>query len=144
MNKFLLDTHIFLWSLLEPNRLLRNVAKKLDDPDNEIWLSPITTWETIILSEKGRIVLDDNPVAWMKNALNTLPLREATLNHEVARQSRVIQLPHQDPADRFIAASALVYGLTLVTADRNLINGAKEFQVLPNLREGVDPKRHFP
>jgi len=39
----------------------------------------------------------------MKNALDTLPFREAVLNHEVAMQSRVIRLPHQDPADRFIA-----------------------------------------
>ena len=133
MNKFLLDTHIFLWSLLNPSFLVEDLVRELDNPANELWLSPITTWEIIILSEKGRIELDDHPVAWMKNALDTLPFREAALNHEVAMQSRVIRLPHQDPADRFIAASALVYGLTLVTADRNLIDGAKDFSVFPNL-----------
>ncbi|MBT8339733.1 MAG: PIN domain-containing protein [Desulfatitalea sp.] len=42
----------------------------------------------------------------------------ASLNHEVALRSRRISLPHQDPADLFIAATAIVYGLTLVTADR--------------------------
>jgi PIN domain nuclease of toxin-antitoxin system len=51
------------------------------------------------------------------------------LNHEVAIQSRRIRLPHQDPADRFIAASAMVYGLTLMTADRTLIDGAGEYTV---------------
>jgi PIN domain nuclease of toxin-antitoxin system len=133
MNKFLLDTHIFLWSLLNPSFLAEDLARELDNPANELWLSPITTWEIIILSEKGRIELDDHPVAWMKYVLDTLPFREAALNHEVAMQSRVIRLPHQDPADRFIAASALVYDLTLVTADRNLIDGAKDFSVFPNL-----------
>lgn len=72
------------------------------------------------------------PGIWMRNALDTLPFREATLNQEVAIQSRRIRLPHQDPADRFIAASAMVYGLTLMTADRALIDGAGEYAVFAN------------
>jgi PIN domain nuclease of toxin-antitoxin system len=132
MNKYLLDTHILLWSLIAPSYLSEDVAKELDDPAHELWLSPITTWEIIILSEKGRIELDAPPVSWMKNVLSTLPFQEATLNHEVAMQSSDVRLPHQDPADRFIAASAIVYGLTLVTADKNLINGASAYSVFPN------------
>ncbi len=132
MNKYLLDTHILLWSLIDPSCLSSDVAKELDNPDHELWLSPITTWEIIILSEKGRIRLDAPPVTWMENVLSTLPFQEATLNHEVAMQSRDVRLAHQDPADRFIAASAIVYGLTLVTADRNLIDGALAYSVFPN------------
>jgi PIN domain nuclease of toxin-antitoxin system len=132
MNKYLLDTHILLWSLIAPSYLSEDVAKELDDPAHELWLSPITTWEIIILSEKGRIELDAPPVSWMKNVLSTLPFQEAPLNHEVAMQSSDVRLPHQDPADRFIAASAIVYGLTLVTADKNLINGASAYSVFPN------------
>ncbi len=131
MNKFLLDTHILLWSLLEPEQLSIEVAAELESADNEIWVSPITTWEIIILAEKGRIELDDEPVAWIKNVLDSLPFRQAALNHEVAIKSRTIQLPHQDPADRFIAASAWVYDLTLVTADEILIQAATHFSVLP-------------
>jgi len=132
MSKYLLDTHIFLWSLLEPACLKADLAKELEHPANELWLSPITTWEVIILSERGRIILDDHPAAWMRTALDTLPFREATLNHEVAIQSRRLHLPHQDPADRFIAASAVVHGLTLMTADRNLIEGAGMYSVFAN------------
>ena len=68
----------------------------------------------------------------MKNVLSVLSFQEATLNHEVAMESLGIRLPHQDPADRFIAASAIVYELTLITADRNLIEGADSYSVLPN------------
>ena len=132
MNKYLLDTHILLWSLIDPSCLSKDVAKELDNPDHELWLSPITMWEIIILSEKGRIQLDAPPVTWMKNVLSSLPFQEATLNHEVAMQSREVRLPNQDTADRFIAASAIVYGLTLVTADRNLIDGALGYSVFPN------------
>ena len=61
MTKYILDTHIFLWSLMEPERLSRKVTTELNEPKNELWLSPISIWETIILAEKGRIVLDDSP-----------------------------------------------------------------------------------
>ena len=132
MNRYLLDTHILLWSLIEPTYLKKNVADELENPINELWLSPVTTWEILVLSEKGKIQLGAHPVAWIKNVLNALPFREAALNHAVALESRGIQLPHQDPADRFIAASAAVYGLTLITADRHLIENAGRYTVLPN------------
>ena len=132
MNKYLLDTHILLWSLLDPSHLSGNVAEEIESPDSELWLSPITTWEIIILSEKGRIKLKSTPVTWMRKVLSTLPFHEAALNHEVAMESRNIILSHQDPADRFIAASAIVYGLTLVTSDQNLINSAVKYSVFPN------------
>ena len=55
--KLLLDTHILLWGQLETERLNRRVAAELENSKNEIWLSPISIWETMILAEKGRIVL---------------------------------------------------------------------------------------
>ena len=132
MNKLLLDTHILLWSLLEPERLSNKVSKELENLANEIWISPITTWEIIILAEKGRVELNDEPVAWMQDVLNSVPLKQAAVNHEVAMQSRLIELPHQDPADRFIAASAVVYDLVLVTADKYLIKAANSYSVMSN------------
>jgi PIN domain nuclease of toxin-antitoxin system len=132
MSRLLLDTHILLWSLLEPEQLSSGVSKELEDFQNEVWISPITTWEIVILAEKGRIKLNDNPIIWMGNVLNSYPFKEAVLNHEVAMQSRQIQLRHQDPADRFIAASAIVYDLVLVTSDKSLIEAAKGFSVLAN------------
>jgi len=121
VNKYLLDTHIFLWSLLDPEHLTAEVAFVLEDKNNELWLSPITSWEVIFLAEKGRIKLNDLPAPWLKNVFQTIPFREASITHEVSMESRNLQLPHQDPADRFIAASAVVYGLTLITSDRNLL-----------------------
>ena len=132
MNRLLLDTHILLWALLSPDYLAKNIAEALENPGNELWLSPITTWEIIVLAEKGRIELATAPSQWMKDVLGTLPFREAALNHAVAIESQHIQLRHQDPADRFIAATAVVYDLTLVTADRNLIETPGGFSVLPN------------
>ena len=118
--RLLLDTHIWLWSLLEPKRLSRKVARELERPGNELWLSPVSVWEVLILSDKGRIVLEGGATAWIESALLAAPLREAPFTNEVALATARVCLPHRDPADRFLAATAMVYGLTLVTADRNL------------------------
>lgn len=129
--KLLLDTHILLWSLLEPEKLGKNTAEILENPDNEIWLSPITLWEIIVLAEKGRIVLSKEPRKWLRMVLKQLPLREAPLNFNVAIESRYITVAHQDPADRFLAATAKTYNLTLVTADLNLL-ACSDIQLLEN------------
>jgi PIN domain nuclease of toxin-antitoxin system len=129
--RLLLDTHIWLWSLLAPDRLTRRVTLALRAQSNELWLSPISIWETLVLVERGRLELDSDPVLWVREQLARVSFKEAPLNSDVAIESRAIDLPHRDPADRFLAATARVYELTLVTADERLL-GAKGFSTLAN------------
>jgi PIN domain nuclease of toxin-antitoxin system len=117
----LLDTHIWLWALLAPKNLSRRVVRGLENPANEVWLSPLSTWELLVLCEKGRVTLNEPVDAWIARALTTVPLKEAPLTHEVALEMRKVRLPHGDPVDHFLVATARVFGLTLVTADRGLI-----------------------
>ncbi len=120
---FLLDTHVWLWSLLEPHLLNSATKVALANPSYRFYLSPITTWETLLLAEKKRILIHhSNPQQWVLQSVRSSNVFEAPLTHEVAIRSRQLQVPHQDPADRFIAATALEYGLTLMTADSNLLN----------------------
>lgn len=121
--RLLLDTHIWVWSQVEPERLVPAVAAALEDPANELWLSPISIWEFLLLVERGRIVVDGDAGAWVDRAWAATPMHEASLNREVARLSRSIKVPHQDPADRFLAATAAVHELTLVTDDAHLLRG---------------------
>lgn len=117
--KLLLDTHIWLWSLHEPGKLGKRVLHELNESQNEIWLSPISTWEALTLNAKGRIQLPADLAEWVRRA--TSPLREAPLTHEIALLARQLVLPHNDTADHFLAATAQLLKLTLVTADRNLL-----------------------
>jgi PIN domain nuclease of toxin-antitoxin system len=118
--KLLLDTHIWVWSVAQPERLSARVAKKLTDPENEIWLSPISIWELRLLHDKGRVRLMPDAATWISDNLSRLKIREALLTFEVALAISSLKLPHNDPADGFIAATAKVFGLTLVTADEEL------------------------
>ena len=129
--RLLLDTHIWIWSLLEPARLSRRVRAELETPGNELWLSPVSVWELLVLIEKGRVEVDKDPVPWVAEVSRAVVLREAALTHDVALESRVVDLPHQDPADRFLVATARVYDLTLVTADDRLL-GSRRIATLAN------------
>ena len=110
--KLLLDTHIWIWSLAEPEHLSRRVQHELSDQKNELWLSPVSTWEVLLLHAKGRIQLHDNVRDWIARA--TTHMREAPLTHETVAVAHELPLPHQDPADRFWAATAGVLGLVTV------------------------------
>ena len=129
--KLLLDTHIWLWGLLDPERLTPAVRRALQSPANELWLSPISVWEALILVERGRLTVKRPVAEWVEAMVQALPRREAPLTHEIAVASRQLKLSHQDPADRFLAATAKVMGLTLVTADVRLLR-SKEYAVLAN------------
>ena len=117
--KLLLDTHIWIWSLAEPKQLSRRVQHELKDQNNELWLSSVSTWEVLLLHAKGRIQLHENAQDWVTRA--TAHLREAPLTHEIVAVAQELPLAHQDPADRFLAATAGVLGLTLVTSDHRLL-----------------------
>jgi PIN domain nuclease of toxin-antitoxin system len=117
--KLLLDTHIWLWLTIDPKRLGRRTAQILDDEQNELWLSPISTWEALTLHQKGKVHLHGDLSEWVANAVSATKL--APFTHEVALAGR--QFPYnQDPADRFLCATALVLDLTLVTADEKLLS----------------------
>ena len=124
----LLDTHIWLWSKLEPKRIGKRAAAELSNGQNELWLSPVSVWEALILMQKGRIRVGDRFV-WVDRAAEQL--REAPLTREIVSVGLALSLSHADPADRFLAATAKVLKLTLVTADQRLL-GLGEIATLSN------------
>jgi PIN domain nuclease of toxin-antitoxin system len=97
------------------------MAREIEDPMSELWLSPISAWEVLMLSRKGRLKLDDAPDAWISRAWQSLPFREAPITLAVAREAARLQLPSRDPADHFLVATARVFELTLATADQQLL-----------------------
>lgn len=121
--EYLLDTHVWLWSLLDPDRLRKKTRSLIGARSTKLWLSPISVWETTLLAERGKLELDGDPRRWVQDAVVASGIGEAALNHEVALQSRELKLAHDDAADRFIAATASVYQLTLVTSDERLLRG---------------------
>jgi len=118
---YLLDTHIWFWYVNGSDRLAPTLRSVLAETAGALWLSPVSVWELGLLHVRGRVRLDPGPRGWVTDALRALPLTEAPLTTEVALRSNELQLDHRDPADRFLASTALVFRLTLVTADERLL-----------------------
>jgi PIN domain nuclease of toxin-antitoxin system len=129
--KLLLDTHIWIWSLTSDRKLGRRASREIASARNELWLSPVSVWEALLLAERGHLRFQQEPSRFLETAMVAQGYREAPLTHEVAFESRRLALSTEDPADRFLAATAKVYDLTLVTADERLI-ALREINVLSN------------
>jgi PIN domain nuclease of toxin-antitoxin system len=113
----LLDTHVLLWSFSSPERLSRAAQNAIEDPANLVFVSAAVTWEIEIKARLGKLRVPSDLLAQLAAAnFQELPI---TIAHTLA----VAQLPnlHRDPFDRILLAQAKVAGLSLVTADPQVL-----------------------
>ena len=128
----LLDTHIWLWIHREPWKLSSEINQAMADPSNDLWLSPVSVWEFVVLLEKKRVMLSEEMNLWVEKSRKELSLREAPFSWAVADELRYTILDQRDPIDRILAATAKAYDLTLVTADERLMKPIPGLSVLAN------------
>jgi len=116
----LLDTHIFLWAHLEPEKLPLPIAYAINS-EPVVGIAAISLWEIAMLVQHQRVSIPDaSLLEWFRVILPTPRLCVLPLTPEIACRSGTLDM-HGDPADRLIAATALEYGCRLATADRKLI-----------------------
>lgn len=116
----LFDTHMWLWALTGDPRMPAVLRQAINESPTDFYLSPVSVWETLLLSQKGRIDFGAATPDLLRKVVSSSLYREAPLNHEIAILSRELDFHHEDPADRFLAATAVAYGLTLATVDERL------------------------
>ncbi len=116
--KLLLDTHIFLWSLLEPEKLNDETVDLLDDPEIEKYISAATGWEIAIKYAKGSLQLPKPPKHFVTEHVIAAEIlvMPITLSDTLA----VTDLPaiHKDPFDRILITQAIQNDMFIVTDDR--------------------------
>jgi PIN domain nuclease of toxin-antitoxin system len=117
-----LDTNALLWLLERNVRMGPRAIEQIDDAlrDSRVMISAASVWEVAVLVSKGRIVLEKSLDQWRIDAFQ-LGIEEVPLNGEVAIESVALADLHPDPADRFIMATAIREGATLVTSDARLL-----------------------
>lgn len=87
---------------------------------NTIMVSPVSIWEIVVLAQKKKIELPQEPDKFAKEIIVTIGTKEAPLTSQIALLSRELKFNHEDPADRFLAATAYNYEIPLVTSDDKL------------------------
>ena len=110
---YLLDTHIFLWSLDETKRLTKEVAKILKDPRNRIFVSVATAWEISIKQKKGKLPLKTTLEECFRKS--NFEILEIKLPHILQLEN--LPTYHKDPFDRILVAQAIVEKLMIITED---------------------------
>ena len=86
--KLLLDTHIWIWYALGNSQLSENLRTLIASDTTELWLSPISIWEVLLLTEKGRISLQLDTATWIDQSIKSLAIGDAPLNRHIAVLSR--------------------------------------------------------
>lgn len=118
--RFLLDTHVFLWLLGEPDRVGQAARSLLADRQNRLLVSAVSAMEVATKIRLGRLAAPGLVETWQAKvvAMSAEPL---PLDTEHALLAGSMRWEHRDPFDRMLAAQAFVENLTLVTADRDLL-----------------------
>ena len=120
----LLDTHIWIWWMLEDPRLPKARREALDSlPSNHRpFLVDISLWEASLLLSKGCLVIDQDTESWLALAASPAVVQLCPITPSIAAEmGRLPAEFHQDPADRLIVATARNKHLPLATMDRKII-----------------------
>ena len=114
--KFLLDTHLLLWTAWEPKKLSNQAVSLLKEDSNEFIFSAASLWELAIKNSLGRSDLNGDP-RLLRRALIDTGFVELAVTGDHGMATAQLPLLHRDPFDRLLLAQALVEGITLVTVD---------------------------
>lgn len=111
----------------EPERFSESARGLVDDPENVLLLSPVSTWEIATKYALGRLTLPVPPAEYVPSRMKSSGVDALPLQHSHALQVATLPWHHRDPFDRLLIAQAQVESLPILSADRAL--GAYDVQL---------------
>lgn len=127
-HKLLLDTHVWIWLMIGDERLNLSFRRIIDQSQEKelILVSAISVWELGMLVDRKRIQLEMDCLDWAEQALSGSNIDVIPLTPRIAIQStRLPEIPHGDPADRILIATAHEYNAILITHDKKILDYGK-------------------
>lgn len=121
--KLLLDTHVWIWSQEDPDRLGQQTKRLLLAAEHENHVCTISTLELARLVATGAVSVALALREWVERALHAVQARTVQVSHEIAMEAYALPEPfHKDPADRLLVAAARCQELILLTADERILS----------------------
>ena len=121
--KLLLDTHVWIWSQENPDRLGPQAKRLILGQEHENHVCTISTLELARLVAVGDIQVSIALREWVERGLRAIQSRTVLISHEIAMDAYALPGPfHKDPADRLLVAAARCHDLTVLTADERILN----------------------
>ena len=119
-----LDTHVWIWWLSDPERLADRARKTVTDSAaaRAIYISAISAWEIALLATKGRLEFTMDAEDWIRKS-EALPFMHfVPVDNAIAvRSVQLVEPFHNDPADRIIVATAITMGVPVISSDAKIL-----------------------
>jgi PIN domain nuclease of toxin-antitoxin system len=115
--KLLVDTHVLLWAISEPQRIPIAVGLAMGSPANETYVSAVCLWEIAIKKKIGKLSAPDDLLEQVERHSDYKVLPITALH---AWRVQTLPLHHRDPFDQLLVAQALTEQMTVVTHDRSI------------------------
>lgn len=124
--KYLVDTHILLWSFIDPGKLTENIRALLLNEDNDIYYSPINLWEISIKYGLKKLYLKGlAPEEFFEELENSYYICKEIDNENIITNYK-LSMYHKDPFDRFLIWESIKNDLVLLSADTTLTRYKKD------------------
>jgi PIN domain nuclease of toxin-antitoxin system len=122
--KYLLDTHTFIWSIMDSSKLSEKVRTIIENPNNEIFVSGITFWEIAIKTQIGKMKFENFNILHLPNIATQYGFSIFTPSayDYVTYNELPLVESHKDPFDRMLIHSALKNNLILLSKDESFAN----------------------
>ena len=117
--KLLLDTHVFIWALMDTSRLSAVVKYQMQEPENKVFVSAVSFWEIAIKHSLGKLELNGLlPEEMAEIAEREMGFNLLDLDASSAANSGTIPMLHKDPFDRMLIYQAIHSGCCMVSGDK--------------------------
>ena len=117
----LLDTHVLIWMSSDPAQLSSNARERIVDArrNTGLAIASITLWELAWLAEHQRVLYSGSVESFVRETVSRVAIK--SMSPEIAAVAAHLPDTYpQDPSDRLIGSTAIVEGMTLVTADEKI------------------------
>jgi PIN domain nuclease of toxin-antitoxin system len=117
--KYLIDTHVFLWSISKPEELSRKATSALKNEDNEIFISAVSLWEISIKVRIGKLELKGIHVKDLTGIIENMDYQVIALEADDAiRYSMLKESTHNDPFDRMLIQQSINRNMVMISKDK--------------------------
>lgn len=115
--RYLVDTHTWLWWLMDNPRLKPRLRREMEDRANEIHVSSVSGWEIACKVRLGKLPEMAEHIHHYDGLVAADGFRHLDLRHDHALRAGLMSGKHRDPFDRMLAAQAMIEGMVLITRD---------------------------
>lgn len=122
MSDYLMDTHIFIWTTCNANKLPKKILNILTNDNHRIYLSMATIWEMQIKYQLGKLPLTKPFSVIIDDVIDNDLYHFLPITHRHILNLQHLDFIHKDPFDRMLISQAMTENLTLLTVDEHIIH----------------------